>query len=168
MKEENLIFLISQPRSGSTLTQKILGTHSKIYTRSEPWIMLHPSYSLKSNGIQAEYNYENERTAFKSFINDLPKGEETYIKELRKMYLNLYSKYLYKNKYDYFLDKTPRYYLIIDELLKIFPSAKYIILIRNPLAVLGSIINTWTQEDWLSLNRYKHDLYDAINTTLRY
>ena len=34
-KEEQLIFLISKPRSGSTLTQKLLGTHSQIYTKSE-------------------------------------------------------------------------------------------------------------------------------------
>lgn len=56
MTDKNLIFLISLPRSGSTLTQKILGAHSAIYTRSEPWIMLNPLYSLKQEGIDAIYN----------------------------------------------------------------------------------------------------------------
>jgi len=53
---KNLIFLISQPRSGSTLLQKILNTHSQIISASEPWIMLNPVYALRSSGIKAEYN----------------------------------------------------------------------------------------------------------------
>jgi transposase-like protein len=81
IKEEQLIFLISQPRSGSTLTQKLLGAHSQIYTRSEPWLMLHPAYSLKREGLYSEYDIELEKTAFNGFIEDLPNGNQTYIQE---------------------------------------------------------------------------------------
>ena len=55
---ENLIFIISQPRAGSTLLQRILGGHPEIHTAAEPWIMLHPLYALKSKGCSAEYNAE--------------------------------------------------------------------------------------------------------------
>jgi len=51
---ENMIFLISQPRAGSTLSQRMLGSHPDIYTVSEPWLMLHPLYPLRSEGHQAE------------------------------------------------------------------------------------------------------------------
>lgn len=40
---ENLIFLISQPRAGSTMLQKVLGSHPEIHTVSEPWVALPPS-----------------------------------------------------------------------------------------------------------------------------
>lgn len=40
----------------------------------------------------------------------------------------------------YFLDKTPRYYLIFEQLNLFFPQAKNILLFRNPLAVLHSLI----------------------------
>lgn len=166
MKEENLIFLISQPRSGSTLMQKILGAHSKVYTRSEPWLMLSPSYTLKDYGIYSEYNIETERDAFKCFIKDLPEGRDTYIKELRGMYLNLYSYYLDNTDYEFYLDKTPRYYFIVDELLQIFPKAKFIVLIRNPLAVLGSIITSWTKRNWFNLSGFKYDLTRAIEVNI--
>jgi len=51
---KNLIFLISQPRSGSTLLQRVTGSHSEIQTESEPRIMLHPRYALKHEGLTME------------------------------------------------------------------------------------------------------------------
>jgi hypothetical protein len=58
----------------------------------------------------------------------------------------------------FFLDKTPRYYYIIPELARIFPEAKFIFLLRNPLAVLASILNTWVKGHWILLARYRDDL----------
>ena len=62
-----------------------------------------------------------------------------------------------------FLDKTPRYYEVFDELQKVFPNAKYIILRRNPLAVLASILNTWVQGNYSSLRGYRCDLYQGAS-----
>jgi len=53
----------------------------------------------------------------------------------------------------FFLDKTPRYYFIIPELKNVFPEAKFIILLRNPLAVLSSILNTWFQNNLQALQK---------------
>ena len=163
MKEKNLIFLISQPRSGSTLTQKIIGSHSKVYTRSEPWIMLNQLSQFKIDGSYEKYAKDLENIAVNDFIGELPNGKIDYIESLQSMYLSLYDKYLKKENKEYFLDKTPRYYLIIDELVEIFPNAKFIFLKRNPLAVLSSIINTWHQDDWYELSNHKIDLVDAID-----
>ena len=165
--QNQLIFLISQPRSGSTLIQKLLGAHSNIYTRSEPWLMMNSLYGLKDSGIYAEYNVEIEQAAFNSFIDDLPEGKNTYIRELRKMSLELYSYYLSGTNETFFLDKTPRYYLVINELLDVFPQARFIFLIRNPLAVLGSIINTWSKQNWFDLSSSKYDLIKAIDEIIK-
>jgi len=167
MQGSQLIFLISQPRSGSTLLQKLLGTHSEVYTRSEPWIMLHPAYALKANGIEAQYDFGLWSKAQDDFIGGIKNGDELYIKEIRRMYLNLYSQYIKESGKKFFLDKTPRYYLIIDELKQIFPKAKRILLIRNPLAVLGSIINTWIKDDWNRLADFKYDLLDIIDIYIK-
>lgn len=163
LKENKLVFLISQPRSGSTLLQKLLSQNSKIYTQAEPWIMLHPAYSLKSTGIYAEYNKINEKRASYGFINNLPSGgREVYLKRLQSMYLSLYADYLKYTGKSFFLDKTPRYYFIWKELREIFPNARYLVLSRNPLSVLYSIIMTWNNENWFRLSEYKHDLKTAI------
>ncbi|MCB0744233.1 MAG: sulfotransferase, partial [Ignavibacteriae bacterium] len=50
--------------------------------------------------------------------------------------------YSYKTKENcYYLDKTPRYYHIIDDLYELFPQAKFIFLVRNPLSVFASILD---------------------------
>ena len=73
---KNLIFLISQPRAGSTLTQKILGCHSQIHTISEPWMMLHPLYALKHRGYQAEYQSDLAFQGLENTLNILPNGKD--------------------------------------------------------------------------------------------
>ncbi|MBB2496852.1 sulfotransferase [Aquipseudomonas ullengensis] len=163
MQDKQLIFMISLPRSGSTLLQKILGGHDDIYTSSEPWLMLHPLYALKDEGIQARYGARLAAQGLQDFISDLPgKGEDFYYAQLRDCYLSLYAPYLQGSGKSRFLDKTPRYYEVFDELQKTFPQAKFIILYRNPLAVLASILNTWVKDDLGKLKEYRGDLYQGI------
>lgn len=159
--QKNLIFLISQPRAGSTLTQRILGSHQDIYTISEPWIMLHPLYALRSKGYQMEYSAVNSQKALNNFLGLHPQGEEAYFQSVNKMCLNLYEGVIKASGKKYFLDKTPRYYYILPELYRTFPSAKYIFLLRNPLAVLCSIFNTFIQEHWWRIQYYQGDLFKA-------
>lgn len=63
----------------------------------------------------------------------------------------------------YYLDKTPRYYFILDLIPRVFPDAKIIILKRNPLNVFCSIYNTWIREDWRKFSKYYFDLTLAIS-----
>lgn len=164
MRDDQLIFMISLPRSGSTLLQKILGGHKDIYTRSEPWLMLHPLYALKKEGIQARYSANLAVDGLNDFVMNLPgDGEVCYYSGLSRFYLSLYQPYLLQSGRKRFLDKTPRYYEVFDELQKTFPNAKYIILRRNPLAVLASILNTWVQGNYSSLRGYKCDLHQGAS-----
>lgn len=161
--DNNLIFLISQPRSGSTLLQKLLSRNSRIYSVAEPWIMLHPIYSLKKSGVYSEYDRKIELQATEAFINNMPGGgKKLYFDRLKDMYLGFYDAYLQTTDKDYFLDKTPRYYFILKELMELYPNAKFIILRRNPLSVLYSIINTWTKDSDYRLLNLRHDLQTAI------
>ena len=163
MIENNLIFLISQPRSGSTLLQKLLSGNSRIFTVAEPWIMLHPVYSFKKRGINTEYGRDIESQATEEFIDKIPGGgKKIYNDALKDMYLGLYDRYLQTTEKDFFLDKTPRYYFILDELMELYPYAKYILLRRNPLSVLHSIISTWTKDSGYRLLDLRHDLKTAI------
>lgn len=161
--QSNLIFLISQPRAGSTLTQRILGTHREIYTVSEPWIMLHPLYAMRRDGYQAEYSIQNSQRALDNFLNLHPEGEDAYFQAVRQMNLPLYQGLLQTSGKRYFLDKTPRYYYILPELYRTFPEAKYILLLRNPLAILCSIFNTFIQDHWWKIQYYQGDLLRAPN-----
>lgn len=158
---DHLIFLISQPRAGSTLLQRILGSHPEIHTVSEPWIMLHPFYATRTDGIETEYRQQTARIGVGSFIDALPGGRDDHDEGIRRMYAHLYTCALEGSGKPRFLDKTPRYFLIIPELRRVFPEAKFVLLFRNPLAVLASVLKTWVGEDPTILHTARHDLQRA-------
>lgn len=158
---ENLIFLISQPRAGSTLLQTLCANHPHIATSAEPWLMLHLVYALKAEGISAEYDARHAHNALVDFLALSADGEETYYSGIRAMAHVLYGKAIEKSQKKIFLDKTPRYYHIIPELYKIFPQAKFIFLVRNPLSVLSSILFSWAHGYWPQLAKNREDLITA-------
>ena len=158
---QNLIFLISQPRAGSTLLQRMLQKHPKIHTSAEPWTMLHPAYGLRKTGHEADYNAQSAWLAVDEFIQQLPRQRESYLEGLRLMNTHLYNQILEGTGKSYFLDKTPRYYNIIPELSEIFPKAKFIILLRNPMAVACSIMDTWAKGNLFILQTKRADLLEA-------
>jgi hypothetical protein len=161
MQSKNLIFLISQPRAGSTLLQRILAGHPEIHTTAEPWLMLHPVYALREGGHEAEYAARTALRGVQDFLGMLEAGEYVYVEALHQMAMHLYGTACREAGKAFFLDKTPRYYFVIPDLARIFPEAKFVILLRNPLSVLASILNTWVKGDWTRLSRYYHDLIDA-------
>jgi hypothetical protein len=140
---ENLIFVVSQPRAGSTMLQRILGAHPDIHTLSEPWIALQPLLALREDGYACNFDLLPAKAAVKDFSLNLPEGDDAYCEALRRMLNYLYGRALEQSEKSIFLDKTPRYYLIIPEILRVFPRARVVFLLRNPVAVLVSILETW-------------------------
>jgi hypothetical protein len=163
--EPTPLFLLSLPRSGSTLAQRILAAHEPIATASEPWILLPYLYTLREHGIYAEYSHRILVQAVKDFCAVLPGGRDAYVAEIRRFALRLYGKASPEGA-RYFLDKTPRYHLISDEIITAFPDGKYLLLWRNPLAVVASIMETWAGGKW-NLYRVKVDLFDGIENLIR-
>jgi hypothetical protein len=159
----NLIFIFSQPRAGSTLLQRILGAHPDIHTTAEPWIMLHPLYALKKEGIYSEYGSDTALQGLYDFLNQTEEKEELYYNALRKMVSTLYDGILSSTNKTIFLDKTPRYYNIIPELYRLLPEAKFVFLFRNPLAVLSSTLASWynNNHELLLKSINKHDIFKA-------
>jgi hypothetical protein len=158
LDDTNLILLISQPRAGSTMLQRILAGHPEIHTTAEPWLMLHPVYALRERGHEAEYGARTAFRALQDFLDSLECGQSHYIEALQRMAVYLYGIACDQAGKNLFLDKTPRYYFIIPELAQIFPGAKFIILLRNPLSVLASILNTWVKGEWIRLSRHYENL----------
>lgn len=157
---ERLIFIISQPRAGSTLLQRILAGHPDIHTLAEPWLLLPLTFALRG-GYDAPYAGHTAAGALANFVGELPDGEADYFEGVRRMASHLYACALEGTGKRIFLDKTPRYYFIIPEIRQIFPDAKLVFLLRHPLAVLSSVFNSWTRDDWFQLRTFRHDVLDA-------
>ncbi|MBN1562414.1 MAG: sulfotransferase [Anaerolineae bacterium] len=158
---DNLIFLISQPRAGSTLLQHILAGSPRVQSAAEPWIMLHPIHALRDDrSLTAVYDAHWAYLATQNFLAEaVPDGEAAYLDAIRAFAQVLYGRALAGTDAAYFLDKTPRYYRIIPELYQLLPRAKFVFLWRNPLAVLQSILSTWISENyWPRLAHNADDL----------
>lgn len=102
--------------------------------------MLPLVYARRSEGISAEYNQLYAALATTDFLARLDHGEETYLDLCRSMGAGLYRAALQPSGKSWFVDKTPRYFLIIDALAKLYPQARFIFLLRSPVAVLASIL----------------------------
>lgn len=170
---EHLIFLISLPRSGSTLLQHILASHSKVAATAEPWVLFPMICALQPGALIADYNAQIGQIALSEFLAQMDGGEEEYFTAVRKMALHLYNRYSTKDRKERFLDKTSRYYLALPELFRIFPKAKFVFLLRNPLAVLASFLQYMVFGNWRRLGEpgIRNDLMDGyrlIRQGIRY
>lgn len=160
----NPIFLFSLPRSGSTLTQRVLATHPEIDTASEPWILLPLLYSLRLHGVYAEYGHKLAVTAIEDYARGLPGGRDTYLEEMKRYALRLYALRT-KPGANFFVDKSPRYHLVAEKIIQLFDSGKFIFLWRNPLAIIASIMQTWAKGHW-NLYEYDVDLFDGLTNLI--
>lgn len=161
------IFLFSLPRSGSTLLQRLLAGHPEIHTTAEPWVLLPLLFTLRDRGVEAVYGHEWLRVAVDDLIRELPHGRADYLEALAGGARDLYAR-ASPPEARYFLDKTPRYHLVVDEIAEAFPDAPLIFLWRHPLAVAASVMTTWARPAgrW-NLFRARIDLYEGLDNLVR-
>ncbi len=157
------IFVLSTARSGSTLLQRILGSYPEIATAAEPWLLIPLVYASRTRGVHAEYEHGTLAAAAEDFAAQLPRGTVDWDVEVRAFAERLYRRSASDGQ-RYFLDKTPPYFLIVDELFRIFPDAKFVFLWRNPLAVAASLAD-WPQRDWRGL--YRENLFYGLANLVR-
>lgn len=156
------VFLLSLPRSGSTLLQRLMSVHPAISTKSEPWIALPVFFALKHTGLTSIYSHMTLSSHVNNYVDSLPEGINDYYASAASFLRDLYA----RSSTDgarYFVDKTPRYHLIVNELLAAFPDAKFIFLWRNPVAVSASMIQTYGKGKWC-LYMFMVDLYGGIES----
>ena len=138
-------FIIGRPRSGTTLLKSLFDAHPNIIIPNEfPVIIdLYNKYGkiTKWNLKQLEDFYNDVFKVRKIEYNKIDKeklyadlmscvGNTNYQNIIKTLYLSLRSEF---PKYEILLfgDKDPLYSMYIIELLKIFPEAKYIHIVRD-------------------------------------
>ena len=109
------IFILGMPRSGTSLLEQIISTHSEVYGAGELNIMPRIFY---------ETNWD-EKT-----------NPEEFFKFVRKEYLSNIEKIQTSKKF--IVDKMPFNFLSVGFILNSIPEAKIIHMLRNPMAVCWS------------------------------
>jgi len=153
MIHDKLIFVICSPRSGSTLLQRMIGSHSRVFTHPEPHLITPLAFlGYYATVDKAPYDHINAAQAFREFAAELPRGEEDYLDAVRAYASTLYERVLSPSGKEIFLDKTPAYALVLPFLLKLYPQAKYVVLTRHPLAILHSQAHSFFGGDMHAAN----------------
>ena len=128
------VFILGMPRSGTSLLEQILSTHSKIHGAGE-------------------LNY------LEKIINQLglikPKDIKYYFTEIRNYYYKNLSKISEK---PYIIDKTPLNCRWIGYIVNAFPEAKIIHIDRNPMAVCWSNYKTLFVDNGLDFSLSQEDM----------
>ncbi|MFC7338085.1 sulfotransferase family protein [Haloferula chungangensis] len=154
------LFLVSLPRSGSTMVQAVLSNHQNIATCPEPWIQLIRMSFMNNDLVRASYSWPLALQAMSECC-----GDYDLLSDIREK-IGQSADQLYKGNSDesteFFLDKTPRYYLILEELYNAYPDARFIILRRDLISVLASIYKTWLlRKPFSKLDEYSYDLIEG-------
>ncbi|WP_226001630.1 sulfotransferase family protein [Paenibacillus sp. BJ-4] len=127
-----LIFLLSVPRSGSSLLTTILQNHSRLFATQEMWFLL-SLHDLPQSHTRPYGGTGILRQFFKGMVppHVLEQASRSYAHEI-------YNGLLQGTTADMLIDKSPRYYAVLEFIDRLFPAARRVWLIRNPLAIAAS------------------------------
>ena len=140
MKQIKPIFIISLPRSGSTLLQRLMMGHSSIDSCGEPWLALPLMTMVKDESMIANYGQRSAARSIQAYLDGISGAKDVYYAASRKFLLEMYAARA-KGNAECFVDKTPRYFRVLAELRLMFPDVTFVVLIRSPLSVFGSMLN---------------------------
>jgi len=144
-----MLFVVSSPRSGSTMLERMLESHSMILGGPEPHLLTPLAHlGIWDKVVKAPYDHILAAKSQKLFVEKLPNREQDYWDACRAYCDVLYGRYLSTSGKTICLDKTPAYALILPFLAKVFPDAKYVVLTRHPVATFASYANSFFDGDF--------------------
>ena len=118
------IFILGMPRSGTTLTEQILASHSKVHGGGE---LDYVRSSLEIERIYDLDNKEADNTISKLLDYDTDKWSEIGDQYIEKI------KMLNNNNEDYVTDKMPHNFMMCGIINKMLPEAKIVFCYRDPM-----------------------------------
>lgn len=154
---DRLIFIVSSPRSGSTLLERMISSHSRVAGGPEPHLLTPLAHlGYYENIEKAPYDHLRAVAAQREFVASLPGGEEDYLQALRAYCYHLYSRQMESAGpgRERVLDKTPAYALVLPFIERVFPRAKYVVLTRHPAAIFASYAQSFFEDDWKAAHAF--------------
>jgi len=146
--QERLIFVLSAPRSGSTLLMRILNATSEIASRSEPHLLPPLAHLGYWDCVDsAPYDQLQAQDAMRDWVSSFEEGDTVYFDACRAYANTLYGQMLAQGGSSFFLDKTPANSLVLPFLKKLYPKAYYIVLTRHPAAIFASYVDSFFDGD---------------------
>lgn len=146
-----ICFLLSAPRSGSTLVRRMLNCHPEIYAPMELHLMCYQDFGQRDKELSDnDHSHLLEGTIVaRQEIRDMPRSVSQAIDKMyardRRTVTKFYTEIDPYIQTKILIDKTPTYAFsraTLDRIKNTFPQAKFIHLVRRPNAVIKSIIDS--------------------------
>jgi hypothetical protein len=116
---DNLVFIVGMPRSGTTLTEQVLAAHSRVHGAGELPVMTE---------LANELGYAQHDTSW--FVQSLQSLDPVKVRMLGKKYVDRLA--LPANS-SYHVDKMPHNFEQVGLIKLLFPKAKIVHCVRNPI-----------------------------------
>lgn len=149
-ESKKTVFVLGMPRSGTTLTESIIGSHSECVACGESGLLQSSFDKINVNEL-----YEHHRRF--AFVNKLADFTHNDFNQIAKNYIKKISQLggsTFKT-----VDKMPHNFIYTTLLPKIFPNGKFIHIKRNPIANILSIY----EQNFKSFHSYGNSLSTLIN-----
>lgn len=127
-KGRNMVFAGGCPRSGTTLLQRVVGAHPTVFSDQEFQFL--PSHVLDLREVMAD--------SIRAGNIDRIVDQDTLNDALRNFVATIFFKKLCDTGKSVFCEKTPSNALVLPELLKLFPEARFILILRDPRDIVNS------------------------------
>ena len=117
------IFILGMPRSGTTLCEQIIATHSKVTGGGEL------PHLIRSSDLPSAYNLDTK--TINEFMKNITDSNEAVLEKKAIIYLNSIKNI--SHGLNYVTDKMPHNFVLIGYIKIIFPNAKIIYCKRDPI-----------------------------------
>ena len=117
------IFILGMPRSGTTLCEQIIASHSKVTGGGEL------PHLIRISDLESAYNLDSKTVS--KFIKSITESSKAVLEKKAIIYLESINNISYG--LDYVTDKMPHHFVLIGYIKIIFPNAKIIYCKRDPI-----------------------------------
>jgi hypothetical protein len=144
------LFLVGVWRSGTSLLQTLLNQHSRIGLMYEAELpLLHPLFvggSAKRDWLERWEFWNSALTRHRI----APETVGSPAKDLRTAAETVYRNNAARTEKVIYGEKSPNYWDCLDRVSKTFPSARFIIIWRNPLGICRSVMSAAQSEPYFA------------------
>lgn len=175
------VFIVGNSRSGTTLVARILNGHPAVHilnethfmgefakererfhslSASQLFVLVNKMLTIQRKGYYRKHEYQNYPQDTAQIVSDFEKQPKKDFASLNRVFFEFEARLHGKTIAG---DQTPRHVFYINELIEMYPGAKFIHMVRDPRAILLS-----QKRKWKAGRRRSQPRFEVLRTFVNY